>query len=320
MEHTLILPGTGLSVSPFGLGCTRAGSAWTGERADRLLDYFVDMGGNVIDTARIYGLPDIGASEATLGGWLHRRGRRSDIVLMTKGGHPEVSSMHVSRMSRRDMELDLAASLRALRTNYVDIYFYHRDDESQSVGELLECMEDFRRAGHIRFYACSNWSTRRMREADAYARAHGLTGFVGNECLYNLGSAGAGPMHDDTLVRADADMLAYHQGGTHNTMMPYSGLCEGFFHRLESSPSVQDARLTGSPYHTPANLRLAGRVALLREKYAATTSQVLAGFFFTSAVPMLPLFGCSSESHLSELLAAVDIPFIAQDYRLSPDA
>lgn len=320
MEHTLILPGTGLSVSPFGLGCTRAGSAWTGERADRLLDYFVDMGGNVIDTARIYGLPDIGASEATLGGWLHRRGRRSDIVLMTKGGHPEVSSMHVSRMSRRDMELDLAASLRALRTDYVDIYFYHRDDEDQSVGELLECMEDFRRAGHIRFYACSNWSTRRMREADAYARAHGLTGFVGNECLYNLGSAGAGPLHDDTLVRADADMLAYHQGGTHNTMMPYSGLCEGFFHRLESSPSVQDARLTGSPYHTPANLRLAGRVALLREKYAATTSQVLAGFFFTSAVPMLPLFGCSSESHLAELLAAVDIPFTAQDYRLSPDA
>lgn len=320
MKHTLILPGTGLSVSPFGLGCTRAGSAWTGERADRLLDYFVDMGGNVIDTARIYGLPDIGASEATLGGWLHRRGRRSDIVLMTKGGHPEVSSMHVSRMSRRDMELDLAASLRALRTDYVDIYFYHRDDEDQSVGELLECMEDFRRAGHIRFYACSNWSTRRMREADAYARAHGLTGFVGNECLYNLGSAGAGPLHDDTLVRADADMLAYHQGGTHNTMMPYSGLCEGFFHRLESSPSVQDARLTGSPYHTPANLRLAGRVALLREKYAATTSQVLAGFFFTSAVPMLPLFGCSSESHLAELLAAVDIPFTAQDYRLSPDA
>ena len=320
MKHTLILPGTGLSVSPFGLGCTRAGSAWTGERADRLLDYFVDMGGNVIDTARIYGLPDIGASEATLGGWLHRRGRRSDIVLMTKGGHPEVSSMHVSRMSRRDMELDLAASLRALRTDYVDIYFYHRDDEDQSVGELLECMEDFRRAGHIRFYACSNWSTRRMREADAYARAHGLTGFVGNECLYNLGSSGAGPMHDDTLVRADADMLAYHQGGTHNTMMPYSGLCEGFFHRLESSPSVQDARLTGSPYHTPANLCLAGRVALLREKYAATTSQVLAGFFFTSAVPMLPLFGCSSESHLAELLAAVDSPFTAQDYRLSPDA
>lgn len=319
MEHTLILPGTGLSVSPFGLGCTRAGSAWTGERADRLLDYFVDMGGNVIDTARIYGLPDIGASEATLGGWLHRRGRRSEIVLMTKGGHPEVSSMHVSRMTRRDMELDLAASLRALQTDYVDIYFYHRDDEGQSVGELLEVMEDFRRAGRIRFYACSNWSTRRMQEADAYARAHGLTGFVGNECLYNLGSEGAGPLHDDTLVRADEEMLAYHQGGTHNTMMPYSGLCEGFFHRLESSPSVRDARLTGSPYYTPVNLRLAGRVAQLREKYAATTSQVLAGFFFTRPVPMLPLFGCSSEEHLAELIAAVDMPFTPEDYRLPQD-
>ena len=317
MKHTLILPGTGLSVSPFGLGCTRAGSAWTGDRADRLLDFFLDHGGNVIDTARIYGFPDIGASEATLGEWLHRRGRRHEVVLMTKGGHPEVSAMHVSRMSREDMEADLTASLRALRTDYVDVYFYHRDDTRQPVGALLERMEDFRRAGRIRFYACSNWSTRRMREADDYARAHGLTGFVGNECLYNLGSDGAGPLMDDTLIRADGEMLAYHQGGTQNTMMPYSGLCEGFFHGLESA-AVSD-RVKRSPYYTPINLRMAERIAALREKYAATTSQVLAGFFFTRDCPMLPLFGCSSEEHLAELIAAVDIPFTPEDYRLPVD-
>lgn len=317
MKHTLILPGTGLSVSPFGLGCTRAGSAWTGDRADRLLDFFLDHGGNVIDTARIYGFPDIGASEATLGEWLHRRGRRHEVVLMTKGGHPEVSAMHVSRMSREDMEADLTASLRALRTDYVDVYFYHRDDTQQPVGALLERMEDFRRAGRIRFYACSNWSTRRMREADNYARAHGLTGFVGNECLYNLGSDGAGLLLDDTLIRADGEMLAYHQGGTQNTMMPYSGLCEGFFHGLESA-AVSD-RVKRSPYYTPINLRMAERIAALREKYAATTSQVLAGFFFTRDCPMLPLFGCSSEEHLAELIAAVDIPFTPEDYRLPGD-
>ena len=317
MKHTLILPGTGLSVSPFGLGCTRAGSAWTGDRADRLLDFFLDHGGNVIDTARIYGFPDIGAREATLGEWLHRRGRRHEVVLMTKGGHPEVSAMHVSRMSPEDMEADLTSSLHALRTDYVDVYFYHRDDTQQPVGALLERMEDFRRAGRIRFYACSNWSTRRMREADDYARAHGLTGFVGNECLYNLGSDGAGPLMDDTLIRADGEMLAYHQGGTQNTMMPYSGLCEGFFHGLESA-AVSD-RVKRSPYYTPINLRMAERIAALREKYAATTSQVLAGFFFTRVCPMLPLFGCSSEEHLAELIAAVDIPFTPEDYRLPVD-
>ena len=317
MKHTLILPGTGLSVSPFGLGCTRAGSAWTGDRADRLLDFFLDHGGNVIDTARIYGFPDIGASEATLGEWLHRRGRRHEVVLMTKGGHPEVSAMHVSRMRPEDMEADLTASLRALRTDYVDVYFYHRDDTQQPVGALLERMEDFRRAGRIRFYACSNWSTRRMREADNYARAHGLTGFVGNECLYNLGSDGAGPLMDDTLIRADGEMLAYHQGGTQNTMMPYSGLCEGFFHGLESA-AVSD-RVKRSPYYTPINLRMAERIAALRKKYAATTSQVLAGFFFTRVCPMLPLFGCSLEEHLAELIAAVDIPFTPEDYRLPGD-
>ena len=100
-------------------------------------------------------------------------------------------------------------------------------------------------------------------------------------------------------------------------MMPYSGLCEGFFHGLESA-AVSD-RVKRSPYYTPINLRMAERIAALREKYAATTSQVLAGFFFTRACPMLPLFGCSSEEHLAELIAAVDIPFTPEDYRLPGD-
>ena len=60
-------------------------------------------------------------------------------------------------------------------------------------------------------------------------------------------------------------------------------------------------------------------LAALRKKYAATTSQVLAGFFFTRVCPMLPLFGCSSEEHLAELIAAVDIPFTPEDYRLPVD-
>ena len=76
---------------------------------------------------------------------------------------------------------------------------------------------------------------------------------------------------------------------------------------------------TGYRYYSESQLPTAGRIAALREKYAATTSQVLAGFFFTRDCPMLPLFGCSSEEHLAELIAAVDIPFIPEDYRLPGD-
>ena len=315
MEHTIKLPGTDLMLSPIGLGCTKAGTAWKGEKADRLLSYFVDHGGNVIDTARIYGLPFIGASEAAIGQWLRSSHRRDEIVLMSKGGHPHVYSMHVSRMSEKEMRSDLEASLRALQTDVIDVYFYHRDDTNQTVGELLERMENFRREGKIRAYACSNWSAERMQEADKYARDHGLTGFAGNECLYNIGSSAAGKLLDDTMLRADDAMLDFHRSGTQNIMMPYSGLCEGFFHRLMEA-GANEARLKGSPYYTEANLRLVARIRELQEKYNATLSQVLVGFFVTCDFPVLPLFGCSSVEHLAEIMAATEIPFTPEDYAL----
>lgn len=316
MEHTIKLPGTNLRLSPIGLGCTRAGTAWKGEKADRLLSYFIDHGGNVIDTARIYGLPFIGASETAIGQWIHHTHRRDDIVLMSKGGHPHVQSMHVSRMSQDDMRSDLEASLRALQTETIDVYFYHRDDTAQSVGELLERMEGFRREGKIRAYACSNWSAQRMQEADEYAHAHSLTGFVGNECLYNIGSSAAGKLLDDTMLKADDAMLAFHRGGTQNIMMPYSGLCEGFFHHLTKPGLLDGIKLKGSPYYTEANLRRVEKIQALQEKYHATLSQVLVGFFVTCDFPVLPLFGCSSVEHLAEIMAATEIPFTPEDYAL----
>lgn len=314
MEHTLAIPGTDLTVSPMALGCTKAG-AWKGERADRVLDCYAELGGNVLDTARIYGLPRIGASEEMLGEWLRRSGKRGQMVLMSKGGHPDVIAMHKPRMRRTDMEADLHASLTALQTDCIDIFFYHRDDEAQPVGELIEQMEDFRRAGKIRYYACSNWTTARQREAAAYAASHGLTGFVGSECLYNYGCGSIEHLADDTLCMVDAEMLAYHREPTCRTLlMPYSGLCEGFFHKLMNPGLLGTLPVMGNQYYTPGNLAKTERIRMLQEKYHATVSQVLVGFLSTRDVPLLPLYGCSTPEHLLEIAAALDMPFEAADF------
>ncbi|NSF73693.1 hypothetical protein G4952_07670 [Blautia wexlerae] len=79
--------------------------------------------------------------------------------------------MHKSRVSESCLKYDLEESLRVLGTDYIDIYFYHRDNEDVPVSELIDIMEDFRKQGKIRYYACSNWTTARMKEADAYAAA-----------------------------------------------------------------------------------------------------------------------------------------------------
>lgn len=150
----IVIPNTGLSVSQIGLGTVGAGIDWDGADADRIFDTYLDLGGNVIDSAHVYSdwiPPEIARSERVVGDWLQRSGKRKEIVLITKGGHPDMlgehPDTHISRMRKSDMVSDLEASLRQLRTDYIDIYFYHRDDIKQPVEQLVDVMQGLLRRG-----------------------------------------------------------------------------------------------------------------------------------------------------------------------------
>ena len=210
MIKRIRIPETDIEMFPFGLGTTGAGLVWDGADADRLFDAFLDNGGSLIDTAHVYSdwvKPEKARSERVIGDWLERSGKRNRVVLVTKGGHPDMTvdnpDTHISRMTKADMVSDLEDSLKKLRTDHIDIYFYHRDDLNQSVEELIETMEEFRREGKIRYYGCSNWTTARIKEADAYCRKKGYRGFAANQCLLNLGYKYMNPLEDDTLVYVD---------------------------------------------------------------------------------------------------------------------
>lgn len=310
MNKRMLLPGTELNVCPIAFGTVRAGVAWSGLEADRYMDTYLDMGGNVIDTARIYIPPEPGCGERIIGEWLQRSGKRHEIILMTKGGHPPLTDMHHSRLSQEDMVYDLEESLRALKTDCIDVYFYHRDDESRPVGELVERMEAFVRQGKIRYYACSNWSTRRMQEADAYAREHGLRGFIGNQAMCNIGTKHMLPPADDTLAVADEDMLRYHQASD-NTLMPYSSLCNGFFHLMEKDPEKAKTK----KYYTPGNLQVYETLQKIREKHGCTMSQAILGYLLTLPMPVLALAGAGKLEQLTDVMGTLDVPFTPDDYQ-----
>ena len=309
MDYKLHVPDTDLLLDRMIFGTVRFGAGCEEAVAHQLLDAYLDMGGNTVDTARIYLPPTPGCGEEIMGRWIRRTGRRHDLTLMTKGGHPDIAAMHTGRMTRADMESDLHESLRALQTDYVDVYYYHRDDVSLPVNELIKTMEDFRRSGKIRYYACSNWTTARIQEADAYADAHGYRGFVADQCLYNAGVKHMAPPRDDTLCAADDAMIAYHSAGR-NIMTPYSGLAGGYFHRLEKNP----AAVENSHYHTPGNIRAAQRLKQISQQYHATVTQTVLGFLLTRPFPLAALAGSSSLDHLTETMKALSIPFQADDY------
>ena len=238
--NKIMIPNTELKVSQMGLGTVDAGVRWGKEAADAdaMFGTFVEQGGNLIDCARVYadwvvldGRQEVARAERVTGDWLKRTGNRDKIVLMTKGGHPVYThpdmDLHINRCTRPEMRGDLEASLRTLRTDYIDIYFYHRDDPGIPVEDMVETMQDFVREGKIRYFAVSNWSAERQRAAVAYCRKMGYRGPVADQALLNLGSKYMNPLPDDTLVYVKDALYDYHKEEPDTLMMPYMGNAGG---------------------------------------------------------------------------------------------
>ena len=319
MKKRMIIPNTELSVYPIGLGAANAGLKGNAADTEQIFNTYLELGGNVIDTAHVYSdwvPPERARSERVIGDWLKQSGKRNDIVLITKGGHPDITGpvvdLHKSRMTRADMEQDLNESLEKLRTDHIDIYFYHRDNVEQSIEETIEVMEDFVRQGKIRYYGCSNWSAERMKAADAYCKERGYRGFVADQSLMNLGMKYMNPLEDDTLAYTKDDAYQYHMDTPDNLMMPYMGNCNGFFHMYEKRG---EAEVVGNPYCTPQNLEVAKRVMVLKEKYNCSITQVVLGYFYHQPFTCLPLYGTTNVEHIADACKTLEVPFTEEDYK-----
>ena len=122
MRYTT-LPATDFAPSVICLGTGSFGTRIPQDQAFAMLDLFAELGGNFLDTARVYAawLPGgTGASERTIGAWLKRRGMAGRVIVATKGGHPDLATMHISRLSPQEIAADVAASLDALGVATID--------------------------------------------------------------------------------------------------------------------------------------------------------------------------------------------------------
>lgn len=306
---------TDLSLSAIGFGTAAFGlrESLDGENADRILEGYVAGGGNLIDTAHVYSdwIPgEKSRSERVVGDWIRRRGGHSDVVIMSKCCHPNPATMDVSRLSEKDLIEDVNGSLEKLGVDCIDIYVYHRDDESRPVAELIEQMENIRRQGKIRYYACSNWHTDRMRQAEKYCEEKGYRGFILNQAMYNIGTAGMAPPSDKTIVVCDKEMLDYHKNSK-TLLVPFSGGCSGFFHRLKSMGA--DA-LRKSGYYSERNLKIAeGLFKLCEDKQCSITAGLM-GFFSTADFDMLPLSSAEDMEQLDCIVEALKQDFTKEDF------
>ncbi|MBV8538994.1 MAG: aldo/keto reductase [Pseudonocardiales bacterium] len=172
---------SGLTVSVIGLGGNNFGGRLGLEETRGVVDAAIDCGVTLVDTADIYG--NRGGSEELLGQVL--AGRREHVVLATKFGM-DMGDGTVARGSRRYIRRAVEASLRRLRTDYIDLYQYHQPDGVTPLEETLATLDDLVTEGRVCYIGSSNFAGWQIADADWIARTRHRARFVSAQNYYNL--------------------------------------------------------------------------------------------------------------------------------------
>lgn len=306
------IPNTDLSVSAVCLGTGSFGSSVARDDAFTLLDTFVAAGGSFLDTARIYAvwLPDgANASERTVGEWLRHSGLRGQITLATKGAHPDLKTMHISRLSPEDLRHDIEASLHYLQTNCIDLYWLHRDDRSVPADEIIDALNVHVQTGQIRYLGCSNWRVERIRAANAYAQAHGLAGFIANQPLWSLAAPNREAISDKTLVLMDAEDLTFHRE-TGMAVIPFTAQAKGYFTKLANGTLKDSDR---RQYDSDLNRERARRAHELAARYGVSITAIALSYLMSQPFPTIPIIGPKTLAQLDDCLEFIDLRLTAAD-------
>lgn len=297
---------TDLQVSKIALGAADYGTKYDEAVAFSQMDAFFAAGGNFIDTGHVYGSWVAGmgnVSERVIGSWMKSRKNRSQIVISTKGAHPDLDHMDKSRVYPAEIVKDMKESLEGLQTDYIDLYFLHRDNPAVPAAELLGCLEEQVRKGNIRYYGCSNWRLPRMLEAQEAAAREGFRGFVCNQAMYSLATVDKERLWDPTLVMMDRETYENHLQAEWN-VMAYMALAKGYLVKKVQGEEVVSG--TSAAYETEANRRLVSCLkALAQEGYAV--DEVCLAYLMHQKLLTIPVISFSKEKQLQAALRSCDL-------------
>ncbi|MCM2674587.1 aldo/keto reductase [Alkalicoccobacillus plakortidis] len=190
------------------------------EKVDGVIDSFLEIGGNTIDTAFIYAG---GQSEKAIGNWLEQGSNRDKINIWTKGGHPNQNGHTINQKELYDQ---LQTSLERLKSDHVQLYALHRDDLTVRVEDILEWLNEHVQAKRIQTFGASNWSVERLEEANNYAAKHGMEGFSFSSP--NLSLAKAKEPYWPGCVSVDQNMIDWHEH-SQLPLFSWSSQARGFF-------------------------------------------------------------------------------------------
>jgi predicted dehydrogenase/aryl-alcohol dehydrogenase-like predicted oxidoreductase len=269
-----------------------------------LLDAFFEAGGNLFDTAYVYGGGSGGYTEKLLGEWLKSRGVREEAVVIGKGAHTPFCYPDM-------IGKQLDQSLQRLGTDHVDVYFMHRDNLDVPVGEFVDAMDREVKAGRIRGpFGGSNWTMARMDEAIAYAERTGKQkpGALSNhfslaEMLTPIWTGCVTASSDDWkdwLVARQMPNFAWSSQG------------RGFFTEKAGRDRRDNEELV-RVWYSERNFGRRDRAVELAERLGKGPIHVALAYALAQPFPSVPLIGPRTLAELDDSLNALDIALSPED-------
>ncbi len=300
----ITIPRTELSIYPLSLGGNVFGWTATKEESFKVLDRFVDLGGNFIDTADVYSAwkegNSGGESESIIGEWMESRGNRSKMIIATK-----VAKLPTKPgLSQANIASAVEDSLRRLRTDYIDLYYAHDDDEKVSQEEYLTAFDKLVKEGKVRYLGASNFSAERLKSATKISAEGNLDSFVVLQNHYNL-------LERDEYEKSMAPTL--QELGI--SSIPYFGLARGFLTgKYRKGVEVESVRAKGVEiYQNEHGWSILERLEQIADSKSTTISAVALAWLRAQPTVVAPIASARTVEQLEEITPIVSL----SDYELA---
>lgn len=279
------IPGTDLEVSLVCMGTGEIGSSVSREESFELFDAMYEHGGTFIDTAKDYGnwVPGIerSISEKTVGEWMENRKMHGKVVVATKGCMPDEETTETDCCSPETIRRHVEWSMQTLRTNCIDLWYVHRDDPREPMEGMLETLNDLQKKGKIRYFAASNMSLSRLKEAEETAKRKGLNTFCAVQGLWNAAFLKKPPYGDPQNAYMNSERFNYHKDRK-LPWLSYQSTAFGLFHRFEKGTVEQMNEGFRSFYYEKESYEKYKRMKKIAVTYEVPISEIVLSYLYSN--------------------------------------
>lgn len=301
---------SGLKVSPFAFGGNVFG--WTVDQntSFELLDAFVDHGFDLIDTADVYSRwvsgNQGGESEAIIGNWLKKSGKRDKVIIATKVGKPMGDDK--KGLSKAYITQTVEASLTRLKTDYIDLYQSHEDDKNTPLLETLSAFDDLIKQGKVRAIGASNYSSERLEEALQVSLDNGIASYQSMQPEYNL--------YDREGYEDDLEELCTEKGVG---VITYYSLASGFLTgKYRSADDLNKSKRGGGiqKYLNERGFNILKALDKVSAEYNSSPATVAIAWVLNRPGITAPIASATSVKQLQDIAKAAELKLTAADMDL----